>query len=66
MRAALLICYPPKAMIGLRHVVEAGEKRALCGMKVEEWYCEVKPFDPKTIECKRCKAAHSRRVPESR
>lgn len=49
-----LICYPPRGMTGLRHVVRSGDEKALCGVRVEEWYCEVKPFDPKTIGCKRC------------
>ncbi len=64
MRAAFFIVYPPRAMTGLRHAVEVGEGHALCGVYVEDWYSETKLFDPKTIGCKRCKAAYIRRSPE--
>lgn len=62
-RAQARIVYPPQAMTGLRHVTIIGlkDERALCGVNVDGWYMEWKPFDPKTIGCSRCKATWNTR-----
>lgn len=62
----ILIVIPPRGGTGLRHAVriDSGDMRAIgCGLNVDGWYLELKPFDPTTIGCKRCRRAVGRPGP---
>jgi hypothetical protein len=78
-RCSAHIVISPIAGRGLRHVVvvrAAGgdvsfgtampnDDHALCGLAIMGFYGEFKPFNPKTIGCKRCKAVWQRTMEKS-